>query len=419
LDQRHGGDVAHPGLRALLAPLRHRGFRLFFVGQLVSTTGTWMQVVGQAWLVLAVTRSPFLLGLIGALQWTPALVLSPFAGVLADRVPRRTLVMATQTASLLLAASLGLLTVAGAVRYWHIAAAATLLGLVGAVDTPARQSLVIELVEGSEDLTGAIALNSALFNGARLIGPSLGGLVIAAWGAGVAFLANAASYAGVIAALAVIRTGPPVRIASGVGLLMSVREGVEFVRRTPHVFRVLVLLGVLGLFPMNFELFVPVLARMQLHLGAAGFGFLMAVQGVGATGGALAVALLGRAVRRRRVLLWTAVTLSAATMALGFARTALWASLLLVAVGATMIGFTAIANSTVQIETPDALRGRVMSLYNLVYNGTTPPGALLIGWLIEAAGLPAALAITGAIGLAGTLGIYAQLFRRRPRAAAL
>jgi predicted MFS family arabinose efflux permease len=406
-------ELIRPRAQALLAPLRHRGFRLFFGGQLVSTIGTWMQVVGQAWLVLELTHSAFLLGVISALQWSPTLLLSLPAGVLADRIPKRTLVLATQTSSALLAAVLGTLTVLGWIRYWHIAAAAALLGTVSAVDVPARQALVIELVEGPDDLTGAIALNSALFNSARLIGPSLGGLMIAAWGTGAAFLANAVSYVAVILALLAIPAESVNPVAQGVSLLMGIRDGVRFVRRTPHVLWVLMVLGVLALFPMNFEIFVPVLARTQLHVGAAGFGFLMAVQGAGALVGALGVAAMGRGVPRRTFLLGSAVVLCCATMALGLARAAAAAGGLLFVAGASMIAFTAIANSAVQLETPDALRGRVMSLYNLVYNGTTPPGALLIGWLIENAGLPAAMEITGGIGLAGTIGIYTALLRRR------
>jgi predicted MFS family arabinose efflux permease len=406
-------EVIRPQAEALLAPLRHSNFRLFFSGQLVSMVGTWMQVVGQAWLVLEVTHSAFLLGVTNALQWSPTLLLSLPAGVLADRIPKRTLVIATQTASLLLAGGLGLLTVLGWVRYWHIAAAATLLGIVSAIDVPARQALIIELVEGSEDLTGAVALNSALFNSARLIGPSLAGLVIAAWGAGVAFLANAVSFLAVIWALVVIRTEPADTVAPGVSLLRGVREGVRFVRHTPPVLWVFIVLGILALFPMNFELFVPVLARTQLRVGAAGFGFLMAIQGAGALVGALGVAAMGRAVPRWMFLLWGAIILCCATMALGLARDAVTAGILLFVAGGSMIAFTVIANSTTQVETPDVLKGRVMSLYNLVYNGTTPPGALLIGWLIEAVGLPAALGITGGIGLFGTVGIYAGLLRRR------
>ena len=371
-----------------------------------------MQVVGQAWLVLEATHSAFLLGLISALQWSPTLLLSLPAGVLADRIPKRTLVIATQTASLLMALSLGLVTILGWVRFWHIAAA-TLLGITSAVDVPARQALIIELVEGSEDLPAAIALNSALFNSARLIGPSLGGLVIAAWGAGAAFLANAASFLPVILSLVVIGHARAESVAPGVGLLMGARDGLRFVRRTPRVMWVLIVLGVLALFPMNFEIFVPVLARSELRVGPMGFGFLMGVQGAGALAGALGVAAAGRALPRRTFLFWCAVVLCCATIALALTQEVVTAGILLFIAGGSTIAFTTIANGTVQLETPDLLRGRVMSLYNLVYNGTTPPGALLIGWLIEAAGLPGALAITGGIGLAGTLAIYAMLLRRR------
>src|SRR5437879_5864975 len=203
----------------VLAPLRHRNLRLFFAGQGLSLVGTWMQTVGQAWLVLDLTHSPFLLGVINALQWSPVLLLSLPAGAVVDRVPKRVLIMWTQALFLVLALCLGLLTITGRVRYWHVAVLAALLGSVNAFDVPARQSFIVEMVGGTEDLTGAIALNSAVFNGARLIGPGLAGLVIAARGVGVAFLANAASYLAVLAALGAMRVIPPVLLAPGVGWL--------------------------------------------------------------------------------------------------------------------------------------------------------------------------------------------------------
>jgi predicted MFS family arabinose efflux permease len=382
---------------------------VFFIGQLVSTTGIWMQVIGQAWLVLELTHSAFLLGVTSALQWSPTLLLSLPAGVLADRIPKRTLVIATQTLSLLLAGGLGVVTVMGWIRYWHIAAAATLLGIVSAVDIPARQALIIELVEGPEDLTAAIALNSALFNSARLIGPGLAGLVLAGWGPGVAFLANAVSFLGVILPLAAIKVEPANPVTPGVDLLLSAGDGIQFVRRTPRVLCVLVVLSVLALLPMNLELFIPVLARTQLRVGATGFGLLMAIQGAGALVGSLGVAALGRAAPQWKFLQWGAIVLCCATMALGLTGNAVAAGILLFAAGAGELVFTTLANNTLQVATPDTLRGRVLSLYNLLYNGTTPPGALLIGWLIGAAGLPLALGITGGIGLAVTIGIFAGL----------
>ncbi len=391
-------------LAVVTAPLRHRNYRLFFIGQLISLIGTWMQTVGQAWLVLSLTNSPFLLGVINALQWAPVLLFSLPAGVVVDRLPKRPLIVATQALFLLLALCLGVLTVTGLVRYWHVAVLAALLGTVNVIDTPARQAFIVEMVGGTEDLTGAIALNSSIFNSARLLGPGLAGLVIAAWGVGIAFLANAASFLAVIWALLAMRVTSKVQVGTGVGLLVHMAEGVGFVRRTPSVRRVLAVLAVLSLFPMNFNLFVPVLARLHLHLPASGFGFLMAAQGAGALLGALLVAAASGGGPRRAFLLWGAVLLCGATMALSAVTRPDLAGIVLFLVGVGMITFTATANSAVQLETPDALRGRVMSIYMMLFAGATPLGSLMMGGIVDAWGLPAGLLLAGGIGLVGILG---------------
>lgn len=229
----------------------------------------------------------------------------------------------------------------------------------------------------------------------------------------MAFLANAVSFLGVILPLASIRMEPATPVAPGVSLLMGVGDGIRFVRRTPTVLCVLIALSILALFPMNLELFIPVLARTHLRVGATGFGFLVAIQGAGALVVSLGVAAMGRVAPQWMFLQWGAIVLCCATMALGFAGTAVAAGILLFAAGAGELVFTTLASNTLQVETPDALRGRVLSLFNLLYNGTTPPGALVIGWLIGAAGWPLALGITGGIGLVGTVGIFAGLLSWR------
>jgi len=402
-------------LRAL-APLRHPHFRLFFAGPAVSLVGSWMQSIGHAWLVLQLTHSAFWLGVVSALQWGPVLVLSLPAGVLVDRFAKRALVLWTQTLFCLLAFVLGLLAVFGAVRYWHVAVLAVCFGIVNALDVPARQSLVVELVEGTDDLTSGIALNSALFSAARLIGPGIGGLAIAAWGVGVAFLANAASFLAVIGAMCIMRGMPTHRVASWTGLLDRMEAGVRFVVRTPPVFWVLVVLTILGLFPANYNIFIPVLAYAQLHVGASGFGLLTAVNGAGSMLGGILVAAKGQSIPRRAYLYWSAVLLSAATMALSWAVRPDTAAAFLFLAGCSMTIFSSVANSTIQFDTPDMLRGRVMSIYSLIWNGTTPFGALLMGALCGTWGLSAAVLVGGGAGLLGTLGVHAILRRwRRPR----
>ena len=397
---------------AVLAPLRHRNLRLFFAGQGISLIGSWMQTVGQAWLVLILTRSPFLLGVINALQWFPVLVFSLPAGVVVDRVPKRTVIMCTQALFLVLALCLGLLTISGRIRYWHVAVLAACLGTVNAFDVPARQAFVVEMVGGTEDLTGAIALNSAVFNGARLIGPGLAGVIIAGWGVGVAFLANAVSFLAVLAALGAMRVAAPiVRVVPGTTFLTHIAEGVGFIRAAPRVRTVLVTLGVLSLFAMNFNVFVPVLARVHLRLGASGFGFLMAAQGVGALLGSLVVAGTSARGPRRPYLLWGAVLLCAGLIALSQVARPDLAGVELFVAGMGMVLFTATANSTVQLETPHALRGRVMSAYALVFNGLAPFGALMMGGIIGTWGLPVGLLVGGGVGLVATLAVRGLLGR--------
>ena len=399
------------GVRLVLAPLRHRNFRLFFAGQLISLIGSWMQTVGQAWLVLTLTNSPFLLGVINALQWSPVLLWSLPAGVLADRVPKRILLLFTQSTLALLALCLGVLAVTGVVRFWHVAVLAAMLGTVNAFDVPARQAFLVEMVGGTEDLTGAIAINSSMFNAARLIGPGLAGLLISAWGVGLAFLANSVSFLAVIAALAAMRVMPTLKIRHDVGLLGGIDEGVRFIRSSSSVLWVLVTLAVLSVFAMNFNVFVPVLARAQLRLGASGFGFLLAAQGAGALLGSLLVAGTGAGGPRPGFLGWGALLLCGGLIALSRVAHPVAAAIELFVAGMGMVLFTATANSTVQLETPDSLRGRVMSIYALVFNGLAPFGALMMGAIIDAWGPPVGILVGGAAGLAGTVAVRGLIRR--------
>jgi len=338
------------------------------------------------------------------------------AGAVVDRVPKRTLIMSTQTLFMLLAASLGLLAITSHARYWHVAVLATVFGTVQAFDIPARQSFIVEMVGGTEDLTGAIALNSSVFNGAWLIGPGLAGLMISAWGVGVAFLANAAGILAVLAALRAVRVVPTVRVATGTRFLAHVAEGVGFIRSSPAVLKILVTLGALSVFAMNFNLFVPVLARVHLRLDASGFGFLLAAQGLGALTGSLVVAGTSARGPRPAYLLWGAVLLCTGLLALSRVTRPDVAAAELFLAGLGMVLFTATANSTIQLETPDALRGRVMSTYALVFNGLAPFGALMMGGLIGTWGVPAGLTVAGGVGLAAMLTVRGLL--REPAAPA-
>lgn len=402
--------------------LRHRNFRHYWIGQGVSLIGTWMQSVGQGWLVLELTDSPFRLGLVSALQFTPVLLLSLAAGAIIDRLPRRRVVLMTQTALMLAAFLLGVLTLTGLVRYWHVLAMAVIFGLANAFDVPARQSLIAELVP-REDLMNAIALNSAAFNTARVVGPALAGLFVGRFGTAAAFLCNGASFLAVIAALLTLEVRPPASRSDRRDLLGEIRAGLGYIRRTPLVLLTIALTGLISIFSLNFNVLVPTLARTVLQQEATGFGFLMSAVGLGAVAAALSLASRSKEGPTLRLAMTGAFSLGAMEVLLGGtahyppALRVYLAAGLLVAAGFSMITYTATAQSLVQSTVPDELRGRVMSAYQLVFGGFTPFGALFSGTVSDLFGVTAAFATAGAVGIASAVAA-ALWWRRRgtPRA---
>ena len=382
------------GLRAL----GHRDFRLFWCGQLVSLIGTWMQSVGQAWLVLELTNSPFRLGVIGALQFGPILLFSFLSGAISDRVRKRRLLLGTQTALMLQAFTLAALVGSGHVQFWHVAVLAALYGLATTLDMPSRQSYIAHLVPRG-DLMNAIALNSAVFNGARVVGPAVAGLLVARYGTAAAFLMNGASFIAVLAALAAIRTEGAPSPRRGVGLRAEIAEGVRYAAGTPRVALVMSLLVVVSLFVVNMNVLVPLIARDVLHEGAHGFGLLMAALGVGAVVGALAVAALSVGRPPLGMVVGPALAAAALLLLLSTARHFGPTAAVLVALGFAQIVFMTSCNTTVQIAVPDELRGRVMGLYALVFAGMTPIGALIMGTVAEHWGVSRACAVGGGAGL--------------------
>jgi len=395
-----------------LRALRHRDFRLFWCGQLVSLSGTWMQSLGQSWLVLELTNSPFRLGLLTALQFGPFLVLSFFTGVLADRLPKRRLLICTQAALLLQAATLSILVSSGHVRYWHVAVLAACAGIVNTLDMPARQSFIVEMV-GKEDLLNAIALNSAAFNAARVVGPAAAGFLIGRYGVATAFALNAGSFVAVIAALRWIRSEGlsqgPVRAS----LLDQVAEGLRYAVQTPRIVMVLALLFTTSLCIFNYNVVVPLLAKDVLHQDAHGFGVLMAMLGTGALVGAVALTVLATSRPPFTFILAAATVVSVATLGLGLARQFWMAGTLLFVMGLSGIVFMTSCNTTLQLGVPDLLRGRMMSLYTLVFVGTTPIGSFLIGSIAGGAGPKAAFIAGGGLSLAFVVVI--ALWRRARR----
>lgn len=383
------------------AALRHLNFRLFCIGQLISLVGTWMQRIAQAWLVLQLTNSPFLLGLVGALQWLPVLLLSLVGGVAADRMSKRGLLVVTQTLQMLQAFALGGLILTGAIRFWHIAAMATALGVTAAFDIPARQAFIFEMVEG-EDTMNAVALNASIFNTARLFGPAVAGLAIAKVGMAWTFLANGVSFIPVIIAFVLMRVRATETVETGAGLLDHLQEGIAYLRRSPSSQQVIALIAAQSIFAMNFMILVPVLAKDVLHQEAAGFGFLMSAQGAGALVGGLVVASVSSVGPHAAFLFGGAGALSLADLALAWTRQALPAAAVLGLAGASLVLLTATANTTLQVTAPDHLRGRVMAMYAIVMGGMTPAGALVAGTLAQVWGASRALGVGGALGLLAT-----------------
>jgi len=398
-----------PGLTHGFRALRVRNYRLYWLGQLVSLTGTWMQTTAQAWLVLQLTSSPFAIGLVTALQFLPIMLLSLVGGVIADRVSKHRLIVTTQTAALFVAATFGALVWLGVIQLWHIYILALLQGLINAIDTPARQAFSVELV-GREDVVNAVALNSMLFNAARIVGPAAAGLMIAWIGIAPVLFANAASFLAVIAGLLMMdQAAFFVKPARGEGSAgQRLREGLSYTWRTPDVLLIMIVVAAIGTFGYNFSVTLPLIAGFVLHTSAAGFGGLSAFLGIGSLAAAIFTAY-ARQVTIRRLLVASTVfsmLLGAVAVVPVFA----FSAVLLVALGFAGVTFGTTANTLLQLTVPDQLRGRVMSLYFLLFAGSTPIGGLLIGTASDIAGVSAALLLCAALCLLGLGG--ALLYRR-------
>jgi MFS family permease len=379
--------------RITFAALSVPNYRRYISGQAISLIGTWMQMTAQSWLVLTLTHSSTALGLIIALQTLPVLLLAPYGGVIADRIDKRRLMMALQAVMGLQALTLGLLTVTGVVRVWEIGVLAAMLGLNNAFENPSRQSFMLELV-GPEHLRNAVSLNSVLVNVARSVGPAVAGILIATVGDGVCFLVNAASFVAVVASLATmdgraLNPTPPTPRERG-----QLREGVRYVRSHRELAVPLVMMGVVGCLTYEFQVSLPVMASRGLHVGATGFGFMTAAMGVGAVAGGLVVAARGKTGLRPLVLAATAfgaaMTLAALAPSLGFELLALALA------GAASISFMSTGNSTLQLGAAPSMRGRVMALWFVAFQGSTPIGGPIVGWVMEAAGARAGLGLGAA-----------------------
>jgi MFS family permease len=383
--------------RLTFAALSVPNYRRYFAGQSISLIGTWMQMTAQAWLVLTLTHSSTALGVVIALQTLPVLLLAPYGGVIADRVDKRRMMVALQGAMGIQALILGLLTVTGSVRVWEVGVLAVLLGVNNAFENPSRQSFMLEMV-GPDHLRNAVTLNSVLVNVARTVGPAIAGLLIASVGEGVCFLANAASFIAVVGSLATmdrsaLDQATPTPRARG-----QLREGLRYVRSTPELALPLLMMAAVGCLAYEFQVSLPVMASQGLHAGATGFGFMTAAMGVGAVVGGLVVAARGRTGLRPLVLASSAFGL---TMTLAALAPTLPLELVALAfTGGASISFMSTGNSTLQLSAAPGMRGRVMSLWFVAFQGSTPIGGPIVGGVMALLGARAGLGLGAAACLA-------------------
>lgn len=398
--------------------LKHRNFRLFFFGQLLSLVGSWMQSLAQGWLVWRMTQSSWLLGLLGFFQMAPVLFFGLAGGIIADRFPRHRIVLVTQTAAAIQATLLATLTLMGVITVHEIFVLAAMLGLVNAFDMPGRQAFLVEMV-GKEDLGNAIALNSSIFNGARVVGPALAGLVVEAWGEGVCFALNALSFIAVLVGLMAMRVDSRPRQDEGQGAIKGLREGLAYAWGTPHVRSMLLLVMVTSLFALSYSALLPAVVGGVLKQDASGMGILMSAGGVGALVGALNMARRRGARGLGRIAGIAASSFGAFLMVLAASRSMALSAAVMFGLGFAMMSQLAATNTTLQTFVPERLRGRLMSLYTVAFIGMTPVGSLVLGKVAAHFGTPAALYAGGGVTIVAGLVFLTTVRRVRPTVEAL
>ena len=402
-------------ISSMFRAFRHRNYRLFFGGQLISVCGTWMQMVAQSWLIYRMTGSAVLLGLVGFSSQIPVFLLSPLGGAVADRHARRGVLVATQSASLVLAFILAALTLSHHVRVWQLPVLAALLGIVNAFDVPTRQAFVAEIV-GKADLGNAIALNSSMFNSARIIGPAIAGVLVATIGEGWCFFANGVSYLAVIAGLLLIRPVGQERARPSGSTLTVMGEGFRYVWHTRPIRALLFLLGVVSLTGISYAVLMPIFVDQIFHGGPRALGLLMGASGVGALIGALILAARREVDGLDRWIAFCSAGFGV-SLVLFSLSTSFWISIgLLLPVGFFMVGQMASSNTLIQTLVPDHLRGRAMAAYSMMFIGMAPFGSLLAGLLAQRLGAPHTVAIFGLVILLAA-GVYALHLRMRGREA--
>jgi MFS family permease len=401
--------------RDTIRSLKHRNFQLFFSGQLISLVGTWMDTVAEAWLVYRLTGSSLLLGTVTFAGQLPVLLISPFAGLVADRLNRRKVVITTQISSMIIAAFLAGLTLSKRITVDQVILLAALMGMVNAFDIPARQSFLVEMV-GREDLMNAIALNSSMFNAARIVGPSIAGILVAGFGEGWCFFANSVSYIAVIAGLLLMKVPPRPRAEGSVSPFEHIAEGFRFVRGTAPIRALLLLVGLVSLVAMPYAVLMPVFAAKILHGNARTLGILMTSAGLGALIGALLLASRRGVDGLGRIVALACASFGVALILFSFSHWWELSALLLVPVGFSVMTQMGSTNTLIQSMVPDRLRGRTMAVYSMMFLGMAPFGALLSGWSADHIGAPKTVAVGGVLAILGAIAFGRHLPKIRGEA---
>lgn len=387
-------------IRKRLPALESKDYRLWFVGQSISLIGTWLQNTGQAWLVLKLTNSPFKLGLLTSIQFLPSLILSVFIGPVIDRFPKRSILLFTQIMYALAAAALAVVAFGGHAQYWQVLLISALTGVISAVDWPTRQAFVSEQVSDKSAVVNALALNSTIFNIARVVGPGIGGILIAAVGIPWTFALNSISFIAVIISLLFMQAGrKPSKSGKG-DYAQEVREGIQYIAKNQVIMSLLIIAGVISLFLLNFNILIPSFAKLTLGLRADGYGGLMSAMGVGALAAGVLMSLGGsRLEPTPAYIYWSGVILAVAMVLVGLQRNFYLTGLLLIFCGFGMAALSTLSNTALQMQSPDHMRGRVMAAYNLVFVGSTPIGALYAGQISDVLGANMGFLVSGVIGV--------------------
>jgi len=400
-------------LAGIFRAMKNRNYRIFFIGQLISLTGTWMQQIALSWLVYRLTNSPFLLGMVGFVGLIPCFFITPVAGVIADRYDHRKMLVITQTLSMVQAVILSVLVLTNRINYVHVMILSAFLGIVNAFDMTIRQAFTIEMIDRKEDLSNAIALNSSLFNIARLVGPSIAGVLIAAAGEGICFVLNSVSYFAIIISLLVIKTKRRHVAQNGNSVFLDIKEGFRYAFGFIPIRSILLLLALVSLVGVPYQVLMPVFAKDVLHGGAHTLGFLSSMAGLGALAGAIYLAMRISVIGLGRMIAWAAAIFGVGMIFFSFSRV-LWLSMLMIFIS----GFGAMvqmasSNTVLQTIADDDKRGRVMSFYTLSFIGTVPFGSLLAGSLASKIGAPSTLFISGVCCIAGAVLFFKKLPRFR------